>query len=111
MKTYRYSADGGSVAIACGNDSGYSIIRFPNDHGDGSALQILVFDNIEEFNEFDDKCICETKARFLSYSSFYNAKVLDYDCYRKITDENVLFTLTGNYMVYARLGDIYFVKW
>lgn len=108
MKVYDYIADGGSVAIVCGN----SMIRFPNNHGDNDNLQILVFDSIEEFDKFDDKCICQNKPQFLSYSSFDNAKVLDYDCYcyRKITEDCVLFTLTGNYMVYARLGDIYFVK-
>ena len=108
-----YSCDCGCIAIKCGE----SIINFHNGYGDG-YFKVYVMENDEEFwnykeEHFEKYGMQLNQYRYITSCLFNKAQVLEYDCLQvdKITEENVLFELNGDYAIYNNNGKIYFVKW
>lgn len=104
MQKFRYSCDGGSLAI------GTVAARFAvvNNYGDGTH-SVIIYDRGER-NPLD------AGTEFRGAIEGKEIKVYAYDC---LTDEecadenNVLVTLSGRYGVYAKInsGDILLEKW
>lgn len=96
-----YGCDGGSLLI--GTTTARS--AFPNCYGDGTHKVIVT-----------DRENWKTPKLFRGVVQGSSIKVFNYDCLNdeECTDEeNVLFTLSGKYGVYAveHSGDMILVKW
>lgn len=115
MEKKYYTCDAGSVAVECGG----SYILYNNGYGDG-VFKVYLFDNQEEFDNYiEDHSnkynIPDSDYRFSSCAIFNNANVLDDDCLKNLSPEQLkqhtLFTLNGRYGIYYNSGKVYFVKW
>lgn len=106
MEQKMYSCDGGSLLIGNGKFNS----QFPNNYGDGCHT-VFVLDDIEDIrSSFGDRY------DFLGAVAGTDIKVFEYDCLTAEEcekQENVLFTLTGRYGVYAlkNSGDMILEKW
>lgn len=111
MKKGYYSCDAGSLTVECGG----SIIYYPNGYGDGD-FKVYLFDDKSEWNSYVKEHelkygITKNKYKFETIANFNNARVLNYDCLKKVDEENVIFTLNGHYSIYSFNGHIVFVKY
>lgn len=104
IETKQSTCDMGCVSVLCGTN----IISYSNIGGDTYYHDITV--DLVNGNNFG---IGKKDIEFVSSAIFDNAKVLSYDCIRlqHITEQDVLFTLTGRFGIYRGYNHTYFVKW
>lgn len=103
MKKFKYSCDGGTMAIGTGD----CIFRIPNDYGDGT-FDIYVLPRDEPLGDF----VSDVTKFYDNWSwrgciKGSNIKLYSYDCIHSEEDvkEYEITTLSGEYNVYAeRLG-------
>ncbi len=106
MEQKMYECDGGSLSIGDGKFN----THFPNNYGDGCHT-VFVLDGIE-----DIRSLFGDRYDFLGEVSGQDIKVFAYDCLTAEEcekQENILFTLTGRYGVYAlkSSGDMVLERW
>lgn len=102
FKAFKYSCDGGSLAI--GNDKFQ--MRLPNGFGDGTH-EVRIYNKEARV----PTTLYGYKPRYLgAVEGEFN--IYDYDCwYKEELSEHILCTLNGRYGVYSADGYVLFEDW
>lgn len=104
----KYSCDGGCISIGTKDCR----TNFPNGYGDGE-FDAIVLETQEERRKYYYQNKMMEHSTYRGSVTGDEIKVWNYDCLMEdeLTEENILFTLSGRYGIYSNNGTVIFINW